>query len=52
MAQKFSVVSETDIYGAQHQKNRSSWHAGEKISAFTDLAAGDYVVHEQHGIGI
>jgi len=51
VAQKFAVVSETDIYGAQRQKNRSSWHAGEKLSAFTDLAVGDYVVHESYGIG-
>ncbi|MBR3504560.1 MAG: transcription-repair coupling factor [Clostridia bacterium] len=51
VAQKFCVVSETDIYGAQRQKSRTSWHAGEKISAFTDLAVGDYVVHESYGIG-
>ncbi|MBO4297736.1 MAG: transcription-repair coupling factor [Clostridia bacterium] len=51
VAQKMCVVSETDIYGAQRQKNRSSWRAGEKISAFTDLAVGDYVVHEAYGIG-
>ena len=51
VAQKFAVVCETDIYGAQRQKNRSSWHAGEKIGAFTDLNVGDYIVHESYGIG-
>ena len=51
VAQKFAVVSETDIYGQQRQKNRQSWHAGEKISAFTDLSVGDYIVHESYGIG-
>ena len=51
IGQKFAVVSETDIYGAQRQKNRSSWRAGEKISAFTDLNVGDYIVHESYGIG-
>ncbi|MBR0464792.1 MAG: DEAD/DEAH box helicase, partial [Clostridia bacterium] len=51
VAQKFAVVSETDIYGAQRQKNRSSWHAGERIAAFTDLTVGDYIVHESYGIG-
>ena len=51
-AQKFSVFSETDVYGAGKQKNRTRWQAGgEKLEAFTDLKVGDYVVHEQYGIG-
>ncbi len=45
------VLTENDIYGASRQKSRSSWKAGEKISAFTDLAVGDFVVHESYGIG-
>ena len=48
---KLRVLSETDVYGAARQKTRSSWKAGEKIAAFTDLAVGDYVVHETYGIG-
>ena len=48
---KLRVLSETDVYGTVRQKTRSSWKAGEKISAFTDLAVGDYVVHESYGIG-
>ncbi len=49
--QKLCIVTDGDIFGTQRQKSRSSWHAGEKISAFTDLAVGDYVVHESYGIG-
>ncbi|NLA53431.1 MAG: transcription-repair coupling factor, partial [Clostridiales bacterium] len=26
--------------------------AGQRIEAFTDLAVGDYVVHEHHGVGV
>jgi len=48
---KLRVLSETDVYGTIRQKSRTSWKAGEKISAFTDLAVGDYVVHETYGIG-
>ena len=48
---RLSVVSEMDIYGVNRQKNRSKAKSGEKLAAFTDLKVGDYVVHENHGIG-
>ncbi|MBQ9950757.1 MAG: transcription-repair coupling factor [Clostridia bacterium] len=48
---KFAIISESDIYGVNRQKSRSRARSGEKISAFTDLRVGDYVVHENHGIG-
>ena len=48
---KFAVISESDIYGVNRQKSRSRATGGEKLAAFTDLKVGDYVVHENHGIG-
>ena len=48
---RFAVVAESDIYGVNRQKSRSRANTGEKIAAFTDLKVGDYVVHENHGIG-
>lgn len=48
---KLAVVSESDIYGASRQRMRTAWRAGEKLAAFTDLAPGDFVVHENYGIG-
>jgi len=48
---RFAVVSESDIYGINRQKSRSKARSGEKISAFTDLKVGEYVVHENHGVG-
>ena len=45
------VASETDIFGANKQRTRTRAHSGEKIAAFTELSVGDYVVHEDHGIG-
>ena len=48
---KLAVVAESDIYGVNRQKSRSRAKTGEKIAAFTDLKVGDYVVHENHGIG-
>lgn len=46
------VVSDTDIYGAGYRKAKTRKNAGERIAAFTDLKVGDYVVHEDHGVGI
>ena len=48
---RFAVLSESDVYGVNRQKSRARARSGEKISAFTDLRVGDYVVHENHGIG-
>ena len=48
---RFAVVAESDIYGINRQKSRARANTGEKIAAFTDLKVGDYVVHENHGIG-
>ena len=41
-----------DIWGAQYHRSRARRNAGERISAFTELSVGDYVVHEDHGVGI
>ena len=46
------VVSDTDVYGAGYRKARKHNHKGEKIAAFTDLKPGDFVVHEEYGVGI
>ena len=48
---RFALIAESDIYGINRQKSRSRARSGEKISAFTDLKVGDYVVHENHGVG-
>ena len=48
---RFAILSESDIYGVNRQKSRARARSGEKIAAFTDLRVGDYVVHENHGIG-
>ena len=47
-----AVVSDADIWGEGYRKSKSRKHSGERISTFTDLKVGDYVVHEDHGVGI
>ncbi|MBQ8507616.1 MAG: transcription-repair coupling factor [Clostridia bacterium] len=48
---RFVLIAESDIYGVNRQKSRAKARSGEKIAAFTDLKVGDYVVHENHGVG-
>ena len=47
-------VRDEDIFGGQKKKktrkNESS-SVGQKLTHFSDLKNGDYVVHENHGIG-
>ena len=53
---KFAVIAESDIFtehtGKKRKKKKKSEYKGEKISSFSDLKIGDYVVHEDHGLGI
>jgi transcription-repair coupling factor (superfamily II helicase) len=51
---KLVVISESDIFGAEKkkQKKKKKNYEGKKVQSFTDLNIGDYVVHENHGLGI
>lgn len=50
---QFAVITETDIFGGEKKKKkRHRTYEGEKIADFTDLNVGDYVVHENHGLGV
>lgn len=50
---KFVVISETDIFGKnKRKKKRRTTYEGRKIQSFSELKPGDYVVHENHGLGI
>lgn len=48
---KFALISEVDIFGSRRKRRKKKRFTGDPIKAFTDLHVGDYVVHEQHGIG-
>lgn len=50
---QFAVITDTDIFGGEKKKKkRHRTYEGEKIQQFTDLSIGDYVVHENHGLGV
>ncbi len=49
---KFMVISESDIFGKRKKKRRRKVYEGQKIQEFAELKPGDYVVHENHGLGV
>ncbi len=49
---KFTVIAETDIFGKVKRKKKRKTYEGRKIQNFSELKPGDYVVHENHGLGI
>ena len=44
-------LSDRDIFSQPRKKRKKSRDKGKTLSSFTDLHEGDYVVHENHGIG-
>lgn len=46
------IVSEKEPIYTKKQKRRARYKKGKKINSFTDIKIGDYIVHDQHGIGI
>ena len=48
---KIAWISDNDIFRSTKKKRRKKSSKGRQIKSFTDLKTGDYVVHENHGIG-
>ncbi len=51
---KFALISDSDIFGEKKKKRKKKKtdYSGDKISSFSELSAGDYVVHENYGLSI
>ena len=51
---KVVYISESDIFGAvkKKKKKKKRYGGGDAITSFSELTPGDYVVHEDHGLGI
>ena len=51
---KFVVITEGDMFGAKKnkRKRKKTSYEGKRIQSFSELSVGDYVVHEDHGLGI
>ncbi|KXZ40602.1 transcription-repair coupling factor (superfamily II helicase) [Alkalithermobacter thermoalcaliphilus JW-YL-7 = DSM 7308] len=49
---KYTLITDKEIFGAYKRiSSKKKFKKGEKIESFLDLNVGDYVVHENHGIG-
>lgn len=50
----FVYIAEGDIFGAavRKKKRKKKHNSGAQITSFGELSPGDYVVHENHGLGI
>ena len=52
--EKVCYISDNDIFGgykAGSRRRKVRKTSGDKMNSFTDIKSGDYVVHENHGIG-
>lgn len=50
---KYVVIAESDIFGKEKKKRRKkSEYSGKRIQSFSELSVGDFVVHENHGLGV
>ncbi|MBQ4145691.1 MAG: DEAD/DEAH box helicase, partial [Clostridia bacterium] len=48
-----AVIGDKEIFGVNKKKSRRLKNKpGDKISSFTELNPGDYVVHQNHGVGL
>ncbi len=49
--EKLCYITEQDIFPNLHRSRRRAKRRTKKTQEFSDLHPGDYVVHEEHGIG-
>ncbi len=51
---KYALMTETDMFGsgAVKKRKRKKHYEGDKLISLSELGYGDYVVHEDHGIGV
>ncbi len=49
---KLAIIGDKEVFGHDRKPRRQPRRkAGERLDSFTDLSVGDYVVHQDHGIG-
>ncbi|MBQ2614669.1 MAG: transcription-repair coupling factor [Clostridia bacterium] len=48
-----AIIGDREIFGGEKKKRRKrAVPQGDKITSFTQLNPGDYIVHQNHGIGL
>ena len=46
-----TVLGEQELYGSEQKRPDKKKKGGNRIQFFSDIAPGDYVVHDTHGVG-
>ncbi len=52
---RFAVLTESDLFGKKQRKKRRQqkrYSEGDRVSSLSELYVGDYVVHEEYGLGV
>ncbi len=50
---RLAFISEGDLFGKVRKKHRRNFSSGgQKLQSISELNVGDYVIHEDHGLGI
>jgi len=49
---KLAVITDREMFAKTEKKRKRRRKDGAKIDNFTDLRPGDYIVHDNHGVGI
>jgi len=49
--EKIAIVTDEEIFGEKISKKPHTARASEPFTSFAEIADGDLIVHEQHGIG-
>lgn len=50
--EKFVLFTDNELFVQDKKTKKKAKFKGKKIESFADLNVGDYIVHENHGIGI
>ena len=50
---RLAILSEGDLFGKKRSRSKKSYSRGGKpVVGLAELSVGDYVIHEDHGLGI
>lgn len=50
---KLALISEGDLFGRRRGRSKKNYsRGGRRIIGLSELSVGDYVIHEDHGLGI
>ncbi len=50
--ERVALLTDQEIFGEKKRRKKEERRAMPSVTSFEDLAEGDYVVHEEHGLGI